>query len=255
MAPPKSFAERLRAGERLLAASSTLSPVVAELLGSCGFDWLFIDAEAFPLTQPDILELIRAAQGSDTAPVVRMNNDHESDIRQVLDMGAAGVIIPLVKTAEQARNIVQAARFAPLGNRGVTAGRSQGYGYGMNVADYIAQANAGTAVIVMVEEAEGLSNVEAIAAVPGLDGIFVGPGDLSISLDRPGQAMHTDLQNAYRTIAAAARANDVALGTFPASREMYDLCYAEGFRFFLTGLDTKFLRTAAESRLKEMKNW
>lgn len=255
MAQSKSFAERLRARERLLAASATISPVAAEVLGRCGFDWLFIDAEAHPLTQVDILNLIRAAEGTDAAPVVRMNNDHESDIRQVLDMGAAAVIIPLVKTAEQTREIVRAAKFAPLGERGVTAGRDQGYGYGRNLPDYIAQANAETAVIVMVEEAEGLANVDAIAAVDGLDGIFVGPGDLSISLGSPGEHLHPEMRSAYRSIAAAARAHDVALGTFPSSREMYELCHEEGFRFFLTGLDTGFLRTAADSRLKEMKNW
>jgi 2-keto-3-deoxy-L-rhamnonate aldolase RhmA len=251
----KSFGERLRSGERLLAASATLSPIVAELMGRCGFDWLFIDAEAHPLTQPDILSLIRAAEISGTPPVVRMNNDHESGIRQVLDMGAAGVIIPLVKTAEQTRTIVEAAKFVPIGRRGITAGRAQQYGYGKKLGEFIQHVNTQTAVIVMVEESMGLSNVEEIAAVEGLDGIFVGPGDLSISLGCPGEHLHVDMVAAYRAIAAAARAHDVALGTFPSSREMYDLCHAEGFRFFLTGLDTAFLRTAAVSRLNEIKNW
>jgi 4-hydroxy-2-oxoheptanedioate aldolase len=255
MVGSKSFAERLQTGERLLAASATMSPTAAELLGKSGFDWLFIDAEAHPLTQVDILNLIRAAEGTDAAPVVRMNNDHEADIRQVLDMGAAGVIIPLVKTAEQAVKIVQAAKFSPLGSRGVTAGRSNQYGYGKHLANYIEQANSETAVIVMIEESEGLANAEDIAAVRGLDGIFIGPGDLSISLGYPGEHLHPDMRAAYQHIAACARANQVALGTFPSSREMYDFCHEEGFRFFLTGLDTTFLRTAAVSRLNEMLDW
>lgn len=251
----KSFAERLRSGERLLAASATISPVVAELLGSSGFDWLFIDAEAFPVTMPEILELVRASELAGTSPVVRMNNDDPSDIRQILDMGAAGVIIPLVKTASQASGIVAAARFAPVGTRGVTAGRSRLYGYGENAADYISRANRETAVIVMVEEEEGLGNVEEIAAVDGIDGIFVGPGDMSISLGCPNEPMHADMQSAFRTIAAVARANDVAIGTFPSSREMYDLCYEEGYRFFLAGLDTGLIKTAASARLEEIRNW
>ena len=255
MTQSSSFCERLRTGEPLLAASATISPVVAELLGRCGFDWLFIDAEAHPLTQPDILNLILAAETTGTPPVVRMNNDHESDIRQVLDMGAAGVIIPLVKTAEQTRMIVEAAKFAPIGCRGITAGRAQRYGYGKKLGEFIQQVNTQTAVIVMVEESTGLSNVEEIAAVEGLDGIFIVPGDLSISLGCPGEHLHDEMVAAYRSIAAAARNHNVALGTFPSSREMYDLCHAEGFRFFLTGLDTGFLRTAAVSRLNEMKNW
>lgn len=251
----RSFAERLRAGERLLAASATMSPVVAEILGRLEFDWLFIDAEAFPLTNTEIQELIRASELMDASPVVRMNNDDPSTIRQILDIGAAGVIIPLVRTAAQARRILEAARFAPLGNRGVTASRARQYGYGRNAAEYAANANAETAVIVMVEDAEGLDNVADIAAVEGLDGIFVGPGDMSISLGCPDDPMHADMQAAFRTIAQAARHNDVALGTFPSGRDMYDLCYAEGYRFFLTGLDTGFVKTAAEARLEEMRGW
>jgi len=255
MARHNSFGERLRAGELLLAASATISPVAAEMLGHCGFDWLFIDAEAHPLSHTDILNLIRAAEGTPAAPVVRMNNDNESDIRQILDLRAAGVIIPLVKTEAQARRIVQAAKFPPFGNRGVTAGRAQGYGYGKKLGEFMEQVNTEIAVVVMVEEEQGLANVERIAAVEGLDGIFVGPGDLSISLGCPGEHLNAEMRQAYARIAAAARANDVALGTFPSSREMYDLCHAEGFRFFLTGLDTAFLRTAAVSRLNEMKSW
>lgn len=251
----RTFAERLRAGERLLAASATISPVVAELLGRAGFDWLFIDAEAFPLTMHGILDLVRASESAGASPVVRMNDDDASDIRQVLDMGAAGVIVPLVKTAAQARAIVAAARFAPVGTRGVTAGRSRLYGYGDNAADYIAKANRETAVIVMVEEEQGLGNVDAIAAVDGLDGIFVGPGDLSISLGCPNDPMHDDMQTAFRTIAAAARENGVALGTFPSSRAMYDLCHEAGYTFFLAGLDTGLVRSAALARLKKMRSW
>ena len=252
---PKSFAERLRDGEHLLAASATISPVVAEILGRSGFDWLFIDAEAIPLTMPEVLELIRATELTDARPVVRMNNDDESDIRQILGMGAAAVIIPLVKTAEQTRQIVDAAKFGPLGTRGVTAGRDWGYGYGDNLADYLAKANAETAVIVMVEEVEGLKNVDEIAAVPGLDGIFVGPGDLAISLGCAGESLHPDMQAAYRRIGAAARSNGVAVGTFPASKAMYDLCRQEGYTFFLAGLDTGFIKASAVARLDEMRSW
>ena len=253
MTQVESFAQRLRSGERLLAASASMSPAVTEIIGQCGFDWLFLDAEYLPLTGPDIQELIRAADSTNTAAVVRLNNDHESEIRQILDMGAAGVIIPLVKTAAQARKIVAAAKYPPQGERGMAGGRAQGYGAGME--DYIKRANSETAVIVMVEDAVGLSNVEDIAAVPGLDGIFVGTGDLSLSLGCLGEPMHDDMLAAFKRIAAAARANGVALGGFPASRAMYDFCYSEGFRFILTGLDAGLLRTAAMSKLKEVSSW
>ena len=253
MTQVESFAQRLRSGERLLASSASMSPVVAEIMGQCGFDWLFVDAEYMPLAGANIQEMIRAADSTDTPAVVRMNNDHEADIRQTLDMGAAGVIIPLVKTAEQTRRVVAAAKYPPLGDRGMAGGRAQGYGATMK--DYIGRANAETAVIVMVEDAQGLSNVEAIAAVDGLDGIFVGTGDLSLSLGCLGEPMHDDMLAAFKRIAAAGRANGVALGGFPASKDMYDFCYSEGFRFFLAGLDAGLLRAAAINKLKEVSAW
>ena len=253
MAKSKSFAERLRVGERLLSASVAVSPVAAEVLGQCGFDWLFIDAETLPLTLPEIQNMIRAADGTGTAAVVRLNNDHQADIRQVLDMGAAGIIIPLVKTPEQTRKIVAAAKYPPLGERGLAKGRAQGYGTSAKQA--VERANIETAVIVMVEEAEGLSNVEDIAAVEGLDGIFVGTGDLALSLGCLDDPLHADMQAAFKRIGAAAVANGVAVGGFPGSRELYDFCYEQGFRFFLTELDTGLLRNAALSRLREVSGW
>jgi len=253
MAMSKSFAERLRAGERLLSASVAVSPVAAEVLGQCGFDWLFIDAETLPLTLPEIQNMIRAADGTGTAAVVRLNNDHDAHIRQVLDMGAAGVIIPLVKTAEQTRRIVAAAKYPPLGERGLAKGRAQGYGTSAKQA--VERANIETAVIVMVEETQGLSNVEDIAAVEGLDGIFVGTGDLALSLGCLDDPLHANMQAAFKRIGAAAGANGVAVGGFPGSRALYDFCYEQGFRFFLTELDTGLLRNAAQSRLREVSGW
>ena len=253
MVVSNSFAQRLRAGERLLSASVAVSPVVAEVLGQCGFDWLFIDAETLPLTLPDIQNMIRAADGTGTAAVVRLNNDHEADIRQVLDMGAAGVIIPLVKTVEQTRKIVAAAKYPPLGERGLAKGRAQGYGTTAKQA--VERANTETAIIVMVEEAQGLANVEEIAAVEGLDGIFVGTGDLALSLGCLDDPMHADMQAAFKRIGAAARANGVAAGGFPGSQQLYDFCWQQGFRFFLTDLDTGLLRNAAMKRLQEVSGW
>lgn len=251
----KSFAQRLRAGERLLAVSATIGPIAVEVLGRCGPDWLFIDAEAIPLTQPDIRALILAAEGTGAAPVVRTNDDNPALLRQILDMGAEGVIIPLVGTAAQARAIVAATRFAPLGERGVTPGRAQGYGYSADITEYLATANEQTAVIVMIEDAAGVENVDEIAAVEGLDGLFVGPGDLAISLGCPGQPLHADMRSAYEAISVAARRNHIVAGTFPASREMHDLCRELGYSFFLAGLDTRLLGAAGQGRLDEMKSW
>jgi 2-keto-3-deoxy-L-rhamnonate aldolase RhmA len=248
-----SFAQRLRAGERLFAAGVSTSVTAAEILGDCEFDWLFIDAETTPVTFVDIQHMIRAAELAQVAGVVRLNSDHAPDIRQVLDMGAAGVIIPQVRSAEQARAVVAASKYPPLGERGLAAARAQGYG--VRLKEYLGKANSETAVIVMVEDREGLEQVEDIAAVEGLDGIFVGPGDLSLSLGCQGQHLHENMRAAFARIASAAAGNGVALGTFPSSQEMYGLCFEWGFRMFLTGLDTGWLRSAASARLSEISKW
>ena len=237
----------------MFAAGVSTSVTAAEILGDCGFDWLFIDAETSPVSFVEIQHMIRVAQLAQVAGVVRLNNDHAPDIRQVLDMGAAGVIIPQVRTAEQARAIVAAAKYPPLGERGLAAARAQGYG--VRLQEYLGRANAETVVLVMVEDSEGLEQVEDIAAVEGLDGIFVGPGDLSLSLGCQGQHLHEDMRAAFARIASAAVANNVALGTFPSSQDMYGLCVEWGYRLFLTGLDTGWLRAAASARLTEISKW
>jgi 2-keto-3-deoxy-L-rhamnonate aldolase RhmA len=251
----QAFAARLRAGERLFAAGVVTSVTAVEILGDCGFDWLFLDAETAPFSFADIQHMVRAAQLAGVPAVVRLNNDLPQEIRQVLDMGAAGVIIPLVRSAAQARAIVAAAKYPPQGERGAAAARAQGYGYGGHLKNYLATANTETAVIVMVEDRVGLEQVEEIAAVEGLDGIFVGPGDLSLSLGCQGQHLHEDMLSAFSRIAVAARENGVALGTMPSSREMYRLCVDWGFRMILTGLDTALLRSAASARLAEISEW
>jgi 2-keto-3-deoxy-L-rhamnonate aldolase RhmA len=249
----RGFAQRLREGETLFAAGVSTSVTATEILAECGFDWLFIDAETAPIAFVDIQHMIRAAQLAGVAGVVRLNNDHAPDIRQVLDMGAAGVIIPQVRSAEQARAVVAAAKYPPLGERGLAAARAQGHG--VRLQEYLGVANSETAVIVMVEDREGLEQVGDIAAVEGLDAIFVGPGDLSLSLGCQGQHLHENMRAAFARIAAAARDNRVALGTFPSSREMYGLCLEWGFRLFLAGLDTGWLRSAASARLSEISEW
>ena len=248
-----TFAERLRRRDRLLAAGVGSSAVMAELLAAEGFDWLFIDAETLPLGATDVQHMIWAAGADGAAPVVRLNGDDPGLIRQTLDMGAAGVIVPLVRSADQAKRIVNAAKYPPLGERGIAAARVQAYG-GVK-ADFVACANRETAIIVMVEERDGLESVERIAATEGLDGIFVGPGDLSLSLGCFGEPMHERMRDAYRRIAAAARSNGVALGTFPVSREMHDFCSGLAFSFFLCGIDTGWVRGAAAARLQEMRAW
>ncbi|MEO2034960.1 MAG: aldolase/citrate lyase family protein, partial [Planctomycetaceae bacterium] len=160
-----NFRDRLRNGERLCGTMVTLpTPAVAEILADTGFDWLFVDGEHGPLGTTEVLSILQAV-GDRIPCIVRVPVADEVYIKQVLDLGAAGIIAPQVNTAELAAAVVSAARYAPEGSRGV--GLARAHGYGMAFQDYIENANQHTTVIVQAEHALGVENIESIAAVPG----------------------------------------------------------------------------------------
>src|SRR6185436_3222645 len=161
-----SFRSRLRAGETLFAPLMTLnSPAVAELMAEAGFDWLFIDAEHSTLDASQMQSLLQAA-GS-TPCVIRLTSGDDVPIKKALDIGAAGIIVPQVNSADQARRIVQSAKYAPIGQRGL--GIARAHRYGLKVREYMQSANEDTAVIVQAEHRDAVADIEAIVRVDGVD--------------------------------------------------------------------------------------
>ena len=166
------FRARLLAGDRLIGTLIRLpSPEVAELLAEVGFDWLFIDAEHGPFESAGALRLLQAV-GARCAPLVRVPAGEEVWIKKALDIGAAGVIIPQVNSAEQALRVVRHCKYPPWGTRGVGIARAHRYGLGFS--DYVAEANDGLAVIVQAEHIEAVRDIAAIARVPGVDAVLIG---------------------------------------------------------------------------------
>ena len=162
--------EKLLRGERLLGTIvSVASPQVSELLAQAGFDWLFIDAEHGLLEASAIQDLIRAAGA--TPCLVRVPSLDEVAIKQVLDAGAEGIIVPQVNSADAAKRAVAYAKYPPLGQRGVGIARAQGYGFELD--DYLARANERITVVVQAEHIEAVANIEDIAVTPGVDAVFV----------------------------------------------------------------------------------
>ena len=155
----------------------------AEVLASLGFDWLFIDAEHGPLETRELTEILQAV-GDKTACIVRVPEAAEVPIKKALDLGAHGIIVPQVNTAEQAANVVRWARYAPEGARGV--GLARAHGYGLKFREYLSAANREIAVIVQAEHARAVENIDAIVRVPGVDAVLLGPYDLSASLGKMG---------------------------------------------------------------------
>jgi len=241
--------EKLLRGERLLGTIvSVASPQVSELLAQAGFDWLFIDAEHGLLEASAIQDLIRAAGA--TPCLVRVPSLDEVAIKQVLDAGAEGIIVPQVNSADAAKRAVAYAKYPPLGQRGVGIARAQGYGFELD--DYLARANERITVVVQAEHIEAVANIEDIAVTPGVDAVFVGPYDLAASLDRMGRVTDREVVQAIDHITRACQANDTRLGVFGASADAVNPYIAQGFTLIAAGTDTLLLGRGARELLEKL---
>ncbi|TGT65687.1 MULTISPECIES: HpcH/HpaI aldolase/citrate lyase family protein [unclassified Mesorhizobium] len=218
-------------------------PVAVEVMASSGLDFLCIDWEHAQISRETIEAMVRAADVHRVPAMVRVPGHAPEAIQAALDSGAQGVLVPRVSTAEQAAMAVKASRYPPVGERGVGPGRAAGYGY--RIPEYLAAANERIVVAVQVETAEGLANIDAIAAVDGVDLIFVGPGDLSVSIDAIGPAGADRLSEAIGTIIRATVRHGRTGGIFCAGPQTVSRWAAVGASFFVLASDTMFLGAGA----------
>lgn len=247
---PSSFRERLRSGERLVAPLVTLgSPAVAELLAATGFDWLFIDAEHAPLDAAQMQAMMQAA-GS-VPCVVRLAAADELHVKRALDIGAAGIIAPQVNSVEHARHLVAAAKYAPQGQRGL--GIARAHRYGLQVREYMARANGSTAVIVQAEHRDAVTHIHDIVRVDGVDGVLIGPYDLSASLGLPGAVDHPDVRRAIEAVRTACLEVGMPIGIFGVSADAVRPYVERGFTMIVAGVDTMLLAGAAAQLLNTVK--
>jgi len=245
-----SFRTRLRAGERLVAPLLTLnSPVVTEIMATVGFDWLFIDAEHAPLEPFHMQAML---QGAGRTPcVIRLPAGEDVPIKKALDIGAAGIIAPQVNSAEHATRVVRSAKYAPLGQRGL--GIARAHGYGLKVREYMQSANEDTAVIVQAEHREAVDHIREIVRVEGVDGVLIGPYDLSASLGRPGAVDHPEVTGAIEHVRAACVDARLPIGIFGLTPEAVQPYIAKGFTMIVVGVDTVLMGHAAGAMLKAVR--
>lgn len=212
----------------------------AEICAAAGFDWLLFDAEHSPNTLQTLLAQLQAVAPYPVEPVVRPPNADPDFIKQLLDMGFRTLLVPMVNNAEEARRVVAATRFPPKGIRGVASATSRAAGFGTN-ASYLATADAHICVIAQIETRAALGEIEAIAAVDGVDAMFIGPGDLSASLGHLGNAAHPNvraaIQDAFARIVAAGK----PAGIFAADPEQARAHFAAGATFASVGTDVGLL--------------
>ena len=230
------------------------SPQLAGQLARLPIEGVCLDMQHGTIGFSDAAPMIAAISSAGRPAIARILWNEPGLIGQVLDAGAAAVIVPMVNSKEQAEAAVKAAKYPPLGGRswgGYTAFQT----YGLSPADYLRKANSITQVFAMIETQAALDAVEEIAAVPGLDGLFVGPSDLSIALSKGAgidkTAKHT--LDAMKLIAAAAAKNNLVAGAFAGSADVINTYAAMGYIFMAGAVDVDLLQAGAESLIKAVK--
>jgi 2-keto-3-deoxy-L-rhamnonate aldolase RhmA len=222
---------QLKEGKPVIGATITVAaPEIAAQAANMGFDFLWIEMEHSPITLETARNMILATRGLKAVPFIRVPVNELWTAKRALDAGSMGVIFPFTSTPELAKQAVAASRYAPAGRRG--AGPGLASFRWQSPEGYYKFADRNAMVIAIVEDAQGLENIEEIAAVPGLDVIFIGTNDLSFSLGHGGQQNHPEVQKAIRRIVAAGQKNNVPLGRPAGTPELIQQYMKEGFLFF-----------------------
>jgi 2-keto-3-deoxy-L-rhamnonate aldolase RhmA len=230
-----------------------MSPLALHAMANAGFDWVLFDTEHGPLSIETVDDRIRALKGATALPIIRVVWNDVNAIKRALDTGAYGVIIPWVSTRDDAEKAVRFCRYPPEGVRGVAPGRPA-YVWSLSPEEYLAEANDELLVIIQIERAEAVANIEAILAVDGIDATFIGPSDLSASMGHRGQPFAPDVVHAMDTVVAACEHAGVTPGIAYGQgvAHIRDLI-AKGFRFIGVGGDTAFLQQGCRSVLERIK--
>jgi 2-keto-3-deoxy-L-rhamnonate aldolase RhmA len=239
------LAGKVRSGDPVLGTWLNIPhPIAAEILAQGGFDFLLMDGEHSPI-HPDLVAGLLTATELRGCPVIyRVRANREDLIKGALDAGVSGISVPLVHSADDAARAIAAAKYPPLGRRGIGPWRASNY-Y-QNYSSYVSEANAKTVLVLQVESREAVSAIDEIAALPNFDVLFVGPDDLAGSLGLAIGQLHSELIAAYKQVARAAKKHGKTLGIDLSTTDRLETYMELGFRFFTHGADTSYLFTGAQ---------
>jgi 2-dehydro-3-deoxyglucarate aldolase len=243
---PNRFRQDLIAGKRLIGCWASLgSPITTEVLGIAGFDWILLDSEHAPNDVLTLVPQLMALKDSVSAPVVRPASNDVVLIKRLLDAGFHNFLIPYVETVEEARRAVTATRYPPAGIRGVSVShRSNRYG---SVPDYFKIVNDQIAVMVQIESRAGVDAVHEIASVDGIDGLFIGPGDLAAAYGQLGNPSHPQVQDAMSRVYEAGKAAGKPVGTLAPVEADARRYMDRGASFVAVGSDLGLLRMGSQA--------
>lgn len=246
-----NFKARLKNGETLIGPLVTLASTdVAEILSLIGFDYLWIETEHAPTDFVRAQMMIQAVGGRCPC-LVRIPESREVWIKKALDIGCDGIVVPQIKSALEARQVIEWSLYPPAGKRSV--GISRAHGYGLSFQEYVRGVNEELAIVLQVEHVEGVRNVASIVEVPGIDAILIGPYDLSGSLGVLGQVGHPEVEEAIAEIKRHCEAAGVPVGIFTADGRSARSYIEAGFSLIALGMDAFYLWGAAKAALGEAR--
>jgi len=250
--PENGFKRAIAAGRLQVGLWSSLcSNIAAEIVADAGFDWILFDSEHSPNEIPGLLAQLQAAARGTAAAIVRPAWNDAVLIKRVLDIGAQSILVPYVQNAEEAGRAVAAVRYPPAGIRGVAAAaRASRYG---RVKDYLKTADREICLLVQVETRTALAALEAIAAVEGVDGVFIGPSDLSASFGHIGNPQHAEVQAALEQSVNRLKAVGKPAGILTLSEEEARRYIGWGYTFVAVGSDIGLLGRGADALARKFK--
>lgn len=246
-----NFKEKTAQRQPLIGTVLALpSPEITEMLASMDLDWLWLDMEHSVIDAPTMQRMLQATHNKIPC-LVRPPSHDEVWIKKILDAGADGLLVPMVNSAEDAERIVQMSKYPPLGRRSVGIARAHNYGLGFQ--DHLDNANKDTTIIVQIEHIDGVKNIEAIINVPGIDGILIGPYDLSGSMGKPGKVNDDDVQKNITTARTCAQQAGKTVGIFTAGPDNVATLKEQGYDFIAVGIDSMMLGQAYEEMLRKTR--
>jgi len=236
-APINTLKARLAAGDVLHGCWIGLAHgYVTEISATAGFDWLLIDGEHAPNDVRSLSDQLARVLPSNSVPVVRPVDDDPAKIKQMLDIGAQTLLIPMIESAEQAQRAYRATRYPPEGTRGVGSALARASGFA-SIPDYLVTANAQICVLLQIESRAGLAALDEIAAVEGIDGLFIGPSDLATDMGYPGQPNAPEVRAAVLDGLSRIRAAGLSAGVLSADPAYIEACKEAGANFVGVGID------------------
>ncbi|MFY0595281.1 MAG: 4-hydroxy-2-oxo-heptane-1,7-dioate aldolase [Cognatishimia sp.] len=247
-----AFLQALGRGEKQIGLWVCLcSNLAAEVTAPAGYDWALIDMEHSPNDYSSVLSQLQVFAASDTTALVRVETNDTIAVKRLLDLGASGLLFPMIQSVEEAEKAVAATRYPPHGVRGV-AGATRATKFG-RVSDYIDRVHEETAVLLQLETRAAVAQAEAIADVDGVDGIFFGPADIAADIGKIGKPMDPEVWSLIKPAAQALIAKGVPVGTFALDPKFATELLNEGFSYVACGVDASLLAKASDALLAQIK--